>query len=121
MNTHIKKILRVLERDHAKELKPIVDKVAARLMDKNNRYKINPKDTPMGMGYELIPLAELSTMGFNLVAWWFSNTCRDRSLADFILSPYFVIVLSDSKAIQYSTGNVLCLKCEIDFDDTETS
>ena len=62
MNTHIKKILRVLERDHAKELKPIVDKVAARLMDKNNRYKINPKDTPMGMGYELIPLAELSTI-----------------------------------------------------------
>ena len=36
--------------------------------------------------------------------------------------PYsqFVIVLSGSKAIQYSI-NFLFLKCEIDFDDTETS
>ena len=50
----------------------------------------------------------------------FGRYCSTHKKSVFIQT-YFVIVLSGSKAIQYSTGSFVCLKCEIDFDDTETS
>ena len=50
----------------------------------------------------------------------FGRYCSTHKKSVFIQT-YFVIVLSGSKAIQYSTGSFVCLKCEIDFEDTATS
>jgi|TARA_B100001964_G_C13971915_1_gene482266 hypothetical protein len=56
------KIITYLEDYHAEELKPIVDKVAKRLVDKNNFVKILNKNTPRGMGYDSHNIGELSNI-----------------------------------------------------------